>query len=94
MIHESSDYMPSLIEVDSLAKSDSITVSKLFWRHLFPRKRRGQGDEVPKIIVSTPTRRKLYEILFRLVRFNLNAFYHMMETLNGLVPFYNKDPGK
>ncbi|OAA44825.1 Peptidase C19, ubiquitin carboxyl-terminal hydrolase 2 [Metarhizium rileyi] len=68
------------------------TISRLFWRHLFPRKRRSERDYVPPVILNSNTRKKLYDIIFRCVRCDLSSFVHMLGTLNGLVPFYVDEP--
>jgi hypothetical protein len=66
----------------------------LFWRHLFPINRRGDGDMVPLVILNPTIRKKLYEIIFGCLKSDLSAFVHMIDTLNGLAPFYAEEPDK
>lgn len=49
---------------------------------------------MPRVILNPNSRRKLYDIVFRCVRSDLNSFVHILDTLNGLVPFYMDEPGK
>ncbi|KAG6039646.1 hypothetical protein E4U41_002343 [Claviceps citrina] len=71
---------------------DDDTAARLFWKHLFPRKRRGDRDSLPRVLHSMPTRMKLLEIIFLLIMRKRTAFFQMLQIMNGLVPFYNDEP--
>ncbi|QUC22213.1 uncharacterized protein UV8b_06454 [Ustilaginoidea virens] len=71
---------------------DESSVSQLFWRHLFPRKRRSDKDRVPRVVLNPDTRAKLCDIVFHFVRYNTDCLSQILETLTGLVPFYIEDP--
>ncbi|QPH16557.1 hypothetical protein C2857_001230 [Epichloe festucae Fl1] len=74
------------------AAFDDNIATHLFWRHLFPRKRRGDRGTVPRVVHNMTTRMKLLEIVFLFIECKRTTFRQVLETMNGLVPFYSEEP--
>ncbi|KAK2595575.1 hypothetical protein QQS21_006686 [Conoideocrella luteorostrata] len=71
------------------SKIDGDIASHILWRHLFPRRRQGS---VPRVVLNTATRIKLFDIVFQFARCNFKSFSHILDSLRGLVPFYVEEP--
>lgn len=63
-------------------------------RHLFPHKRQGRSAEAPCVVVNSNTRQRLYDIVVAFARQDVDEFAYILESLDGLVPFYIDEPGK
>ncbi|KAL7788281.1 hypothetical protein V8C37DRAFT_388563 [Trichoderma ceciliae] len=60
----------------------------LFWRHLFPQSRNQLEQPVPRVLLRTDTRKKLYEVIFMLAKDNQIRFGALLRAMNSLVPYY------
>ncbi|KAM0264096.1 hypothetical protein ACHAQJ_000841 [Trichoderma viride] len=63
-------------------------VEGLFWRHLFPPSRNQLGEPVPRVLLRTSTRKKLYEAILKLAKDDQIRFGALLRSLNSLVPYY------
>ncbi|KAH6605074.1 hypothetical protein Trco_006781 [Trichoderma cornu-damae] len=63
----------------------------LFWRHLFPQRRTQLEQPVPRVLLRTDTRKKLYEVIFKLAKDSRTRFGALLQALNSLVPYYSED---
>ncbi|PHH89690.1 hypothetical protein CDD83_5496 [Cordyceps sp. RAO-2017] len=83
------------LQIDSSLSTSEVlpedTARSLLWRHLFPRRLNQGADTVPRVILNTDTRGRLYEVIFRLVGHDRRQFGQILHLLNGLVPFYCED---
>lgn len=73
---------------------------RVFWELLFPAfgsssfgssESRGDDISMPKIILSTPSRQKLIEIILKLVDGSPNQMQNLVDNLGELVPYYGED---
>ncbi|PFH60693.1 hypothetical protein XA68_10531 [Ophiocordyceps unilateralis] len=64
---------------------------KLMWRHLFPRDFTDGATSVPRVVLNSETRAKLYDIVTRIVKHDGRQFEQLLQLLNDLVPFYSDD---
>ncbi|KAI5459968.1 hypothetical protein BGZ63DRAFT_262203 [Mariannaea sp. PMI_226] len=79
---------------DSIASSPDLPVNlgpDLFWKHLYPKKRNETEQPVPKVIMNSETRAKLVDIIFSVARHDTHQVRVLVESLDGLVPFYSDD---
>ncbi|RDA91503.1 hypothetical protein CP533_4564 [Ophiocordyceps camponoti-saundersi (nom. inval.)] len=67
---------------------------KLMWRHLFPQKLDGGAVLVPRVVLNSETRSKLYDIVLRIVKQDRHQFGQLLQLLQDLVPFYFDNYGK
>lgn len=68
-------------------------VNKIFWRHLFPSTCNIE-QTVPRVILNTETRIKLWSIIFQLSAHNGQKFCRLLQHLNELVPYSTLEDGK
>jgi ubiquitin carboxyl-terminal hydrolase 34 len=61
---------------------------RLFWKHLYPPWEAYQTARVPRLILNTDSRTLAIEIMFKLVEHDHVQLQHMVEDLEGLVPYF------
>ncbi|PHH77273.1 hypothetical protein CDD80_755 [Ophiocordyceps camponoti-rufipedis] len=64
---------------------------KLMCRHLFPQKSAHPATVVPRVVLNSETRTKLYDIILRIGKQDHRQFAQLLQLLNGLVPFYSDE---
>ncbi|KAL6860930.1 hypothetical protein J3F83DRAFT_768673 [Trichoderma novae-zelandiae] len=66
----------------------------LFQSHLFPQRRVESTQPVPRVVLSTDTRARLYEAIFAFTKEYPGRFWAILQHLNSLVPYYpDEDDG-
>ncbi|KAL7823498.1 hypothetical protein V8C26DRAFT_386717 [Trichoderma gracile] len=66
----------------------------LFQSHLFPRRRVESTQPVPRVVLRTDTRAKLYEAIFAFTKDYPSRFGAILQNLNSLVPYFpDEDDG-
>ncbi|KAL6889853.1 hypothetical protein HDV57DRAFT_345257 [Trichoderma longibrachiatum] len=66
----------------------------LFQSHLFPQRRIETTQPVPRVVLRTDTRARLYEAIFALTKDYPDRFWAILQNLNSLVPYFpDEDDG-
>lgn len=64
---------------------------RLFWKHLYPPWEAYQMARVPRLILNTDSRTLVIEIMFKLIGHDHVQHQHLVEDLEGLVPYFPDD---
>ncbi|PTB67813.1 hypothetical protein BBK36DRAFT_1193875 [Trichoderma citrinoviride] len=66
----------------------------LFQSHLFPQRRVEPAQPVPRVVLRTDTRARLYEAIFAFTKDYPSRFWAILQHLNSLVPYFaDEDDG-
>ncbi|RCI13809.1 hypothetical protein L249_8008 [Ophiocordyceps polyrhachis-furcata BCC 54312] len=66
---------------------------KLMWRHLFPQKLDEGATLVPRVVLNSETRARLYDIVLLIVKQDHHQLGQLLQLLDDLVPFYSENFG-